>query len=234
MIRLETVSEKTFSSVARLKVSPEQEQFVSSNLVSLAQAWLYYDFAKPFAIMDDDTVVGFMMLDWNEDERTVGVWRMMIGQDFQGRGYGRAAMEEAIRMIREAEKFDMIYLSYVPENTAAQKLYASCGFCETGEKIDDEIVMKLFLTDQPKVGYALVKEYNIEEIMEWTDKEKAKGKTLPPILSSAELLQTAVKNKQVKMFLIMGEVIGLCIDDEIVLSDEYAEYLEQAKEKVNA
>lgn len=147
MVRLEKVSEETFLPVARLKVSPEQEKWVSSNLVSLAQAWLYYDKAKPFAILDEETVVGFLMLDWDEAERTVGIWRMMIGQDHQRKGYGRAALAEALRMVRETGKFDLMHLSYVPGNTAARELYYSMGFRETGEEEEGEIIMTLPLTE---------------------------------------------------------------------------------------
>lgn len=233
MIRIELVSEKTFFPVAKLKVSPEQEQYVSSNLVSLAQAWLYYDIAKPYAILDDDTVVGFLMLDWSEDDRTVGIWRMMIGPDYQGKGYGRAAMEEAIRIIRETGKFDLIYLSYVQENTAAQKLYYSCGFRESGEMIEDEVVMKLPLTDKPKVGFSFAKEDDLEEITALLDKEKARGANLPQVLASEEALQKAIESKQVKKFLIMGDIIGLYINNEILLAAEYAHYLEEAKEKIS-
>ena len=147
MIRLELVSENTFFPVLRLKVSTEQEKYVSSNLVSLAQAWLYYDKAKPYAIMDDDTVVGFLMLDWDEEERTVGIWRFMIGADYQGKGYGRAALTQAINMIRDTGKFDMVYLGYVPGNEVAEKLYYSLGFKDSNERDGDEIILKLSLTD---------------------------------------------------------------------------------------
>ncbi len=147
MIRLELVSENTFFPVLRLKVSTEQEKYVSSNLVSLAQAWLYYDKAKPYAILDDDTVVGFLMLDWDEEERTVGIWRFMIGADYQGKGYGRAALTQAINMIRDTGKFDMVYLGYVPGNEVAEKLYYSLGFKDSNERDGDEIILKLSLTD---------------------------------------------------------------------------------------
>ncbi|CRZ33699.1 diamine N-acetyltransferase [Herbinix hemicellulosilytica] len=147
MVRLEIVSENTFFPVLKLKVRTEQEEFVSSNLISLAQAWLYYDKAKPYAIMDDDTVVGFLMFDWDEEERTVGIWRFMIGADYQGKGYGRAALTQAINMIRDTGKFDTVYLGYVPGNEVAEKLYYSLGFKDSNERDGDEIILKLSLTD---------------------------------------------------------------------------------------
>ena len=91
MIKLEKVTEKTFKKILSLKVTKEQEAYVSSNLVSLAQAWLYYEHARPLAILLDEEPIGFMMLDWDEEERTVGIWRMMIDAQYQGKGYGKKA-----------------------------------------------------------------------------------------------------------------------------------------------
>ena len=56
----------------------------------------------------------------------------MIDKRYQGRGYGRKAMQLALDYMRtfpcgEAEN---IWLSYEPENEAAKKLYASFGFIE--------------------------------------------------------------------------------------------------------
>ena len=44
---------------------------MASNAVSLAQAWLYRDNGDvfPFAIYDDDTLVGFMLVEEDMDEK---------------------------------------------------------------------------------------------------------------------------------------------------------------------
>jgi diamine N-acetyltransferase len=232
MVRLEKVTEKTFFPVVRMKVSPEQEKFVAANVMSLAQAWLYYDFAKPFAILDDDTVVGFMMLDWNEEERLVGIWRMMIGQEHQRKGYGRSALEEVLKMVREAGEFDMVHLSYVENNAAARELYYSLGFRETGEKDDDEIIMTLPLTDRPKVGTSIAGEDDLDDILEMLKKEKAHGAKIHSTLDTEESLKKAVENEQVRRLTLMGETIGLYFDGELLMAREYMEYLDEAKERI--
>jgi len=232
MVRLEKVTEKTFFPVVRMKVSPEQEKFVAANVMSLAQAWLYYDFAKPFAILDDDTVVGFMMLDWNEEERLVGIWRMMIGQEHQRKGYGRSALEEVLKMVREAGEFDMVHLSYVENNAAARELYYSLGFRETGEKDDDEIIMTLPLTDRPKVGTSIAGEDDLDDILEMLKKEKAHGAKIHSPLDTEESLKNAVENEQGRRLTLMGETIGLYFDGELLMAREYMEYLDEAKERI--
>lgn len=232
MVRLEIVSEKTFLPVVRLKVGPGQEKFVASNLMSLAQAWLYYDNAKPFAILNDDTVVGFLMLDWDEDERTVGIWRMMIGVEYQGKGYGRSALEEALKMIRESGKFDMVHLDYVPGNTAARELYYSFGFRENGDKDDDEIVMTLPLTDQPRVGIVTADEEDLQDFSELIANERASGIKIPSSMETEELLRNAVEGGQVKRLTLMGETIGLYYSGDILISNEYIKYQKEAKERI--
>lgn len=144
MIQLAPITEENFRAVIDMKLPPEPK-YVAPNVVSLAQAWLHYDHARPFAICDDETVVGFLMLYWNETEREVGIWRMMIAQEHQGKGYGTQAMTLAIEMIRAAHLFDSIDLDYVPGNDAARHVYSKLGFEETGEIDDGEIVMKLVL-----------------------------------------------------------------------------------------
>lgn len=84
-----------------------------------------------------------MMLDWDEQERTVGIWRFMMAQERQNKGYGRKAMEKAIELIKSEGKFDSIYLDYVSSNTVARNLYYSMGVRENGEIEDGEIVMTI-------------------------------------------------------------------------------------------
>jgi diamine N-acetyltransferase len=68
----------------------------------------------------------------------------MIDKHHQGKGYGKAAMQEMITLVRESDPAAKgISLSYVPTNEVARKLYASVGFRETGEKWGDETIASL-------------------------------------------------------------------------------------------
>ena len=71
----------------------------------------------------------------------------MIDKRFQGRGYGREALRQAIEFIkaRPCGRAECIWISYEPENETAKKLYASFRFEETGEMCGDEIVAVLKL-----------------------------------------------------------------------------------------
>lgn len=145
MITLKKIDEDNYRKVLAIKMNEEQNKFVAPNVVSLAQAWVFYEKARPFAIYKDEEVIGFLMLDWDEKEREVSIWRFMIAEEHQNKGYGRKAIEQAIDIIKESNKFDCIYIEYVPGNDAGEHLYKSVGFKDTGEIDDGEIVLKMDL-----------------------------------------------------------------------------------------
>jgi len=145
MIALKKVDEDNFRKVVGIKLNEEQSEFVATNVYSIAQAWIYPEVARPFAIYNDEEVIGFMMIAWDEEEREASIWRFMIAEEHQGKGYGRKAMEYALNMIRESNKFDCASVDDVPENVVAKHLYENLGFKETGEIEEGEIVMKFDL-----------------------------------------------------------------------------------------
>jgi len=127
-----------------LKVTEEQNKFVASNIYSLAQAWQYREIARPFCIYNDEAMVGFVMLAWEEAEKKCEIWRFMIDAEHQGKGYAKQAMKIILEHIKSNPVFEMIYLTVAPNNSAAIKLYESLGFYNTGEETDyNEIVMVL-------------------------------------------------------------------------------------------
>jgi len=149
MIKLKEINEDNFSGCIELKVSENQKTFVASNVYSLAQAWLYPQNARPFSIYDDENMVGFLMLDidfhWYGDKNTCYLWRLMIDEKYQRKGYGKAAVQSAIQYLKDNINPDKIKTAFVPGNEAAEMLYKSLGFIANGEIDGDEIVMELNL-----------------------------------------------------------------------------------------
>jgi diamine N-acetyltransferase len=150
---LRPIDPTNYRECIELAVAPDQEQFVASNLQSLADAYAYRDAAEAYAVYVDDTMVGFALLfplaeGMSGDELPEGaplrgyiLVRLMIGADFQGRGHGRAAMAAIAETIRE-RGLETIRLSVVPENEQALEFYRRNGFSETGEHEGREIVME--------------------------------------------------------------------------------------------
>ena len=144
MILLKEINEDNFDACLALEVEESQKNFVASNVYSLAQAWLYPENARPFAIYNDDIMVGFLMLDYDEAEKECGIWRFMIDKGYQNKGYGKEAMKTVLEYIKSNPIFETIHLSTVPDNDIAIKLYKNFGFLPTGEVDDDgEIIMVL-------------------------------------------------------------------------------------------
>ena len=158
-LHLVKTDKENFWTLMDLRVAKGQENFVASNAVSLAQA---YDtladgkFVQAFGIWDGATPVGFAMIGHNSEEyeemadvyrHSYCLWRFMIDQRYQKRGYGRDALKlllDYIRSFPDGEE-ELWSTSWEPENEVAAKLYHDFGFIENGEKDGDEIVAVLKL-----------------------------------------------------------------------------------------
>ncbi|HIG16390.1 MAG TPA: hypothetical protein EYQ31_03340 [Candidatus Handelsmanbacteria bacterium] len=64
-----------------------QDKFVGANAVSLAQAYTNAR-AWPRGIYCNEAAVGFLMLDDDPSKPEYFLWRLIIGGEFQGKGYG--------------------------------------------------------------------------------------------------------------------------------------------------
>ena len=75
------------------------------------------------------------------------LWRLMIDEKYQNKGYGREAVRLALDFINTLPcgKAECCWLSYEPENEIARRLYQSFGFEETGEMDCDELIAVLKL-----------------------------------------------------------------------------------------
>ena len=160
MVRLEEINGKNVWEVLKLKVSEEQKAFVAPNDISIIEAYIavsHHGKAFPFGIYDGEVPVGFCMIGFGTDDEwedapaaardSYNLWRLMIDERYQGRGYGKAAMALILDYIRSEPcgPAESCWLSYEPENQRAKALYASFGFRETGEFDGDEAIAVLKL-----------------------------------------------------------------------------------------
>lgn len=138
-MELREITGENYQQVLDLSTGAGQEKFVTANLYSLAHAWVFQKTARPYALYEGEEPVGFIMFDWRPEKKWVEIWRLMIDHRFQGKGYGRRAMELALEKIRRAGVFDRVQLYYMPRNEKARALYRNLGFGETGNTLDGEI-----------------------------------------------------------------------------------------------
>ncbi len=150
-VALKAITGDMVRPLLRLTPGAIGERMVATNAMSLAQA-AYNANAVPRAIVVGNTLVGFiMMYDTTidpvlavKDEVPAGnvdIWRLMIDFQQQGKGYGEAAILEAVRFASARPGITQIRLSYVPTEGNPSPFYKKMGFVETGEKDGIEIVM---------------------------------------------------------------------------------------------
>ena len=144
MIQLKPVTRENLDAVLRLRVHDSQKSFVSTTVEALAQAYVYRGTAFPFAVCDDQEIVGFIMMGYYEDKKYYTLWKLLIDREHQNRGYGRKALELGITFLKERFHVSEIYTGVSPGNTAAKELYRSVGFEGTGltENNMEELCLK--------------------------------------------------------------------------------------------
>lgn len=165
MVNLRKITQGNVYECFDLEVNKEQENFVASNMGSLGEAYASITnggFATPYAIYDDDAMVGFIMYTFFHKQSVpiyvdvkhapcYYIWRLMIDKNHQRKGYGRQAVEKIIAEIKTMPygEANSVFTSYEPNNIGSKTLFASLGFKETGEVEGDiesgdyELIAKL-------------------------------------------------------------------------------------------
>ena len=160
MLELKKINRKNVADILNLEVFDNQKSFVATNNSSIIEAYIAItenNHVFTFGIYNDDIPVGFLMIgfDVNSDDEgapkitkeNYNIWRLMIDKKFQGKGFGKKAMDLALKFINTfpcgIAKY--CWLSYESDNNVERQLYKSVGFVETEEKDGEEIVAILKL-----------------------------------------------------------------------------------------
>ena len=142
MIELRQITRDNFEEIVNLKVNDEQSAFVSTVAHSLAQAWLYKDTAFPFAIYNNNTPVGFIMLGYYEERNQYTLWKFLIDEKYQNNGYGKQALALAVNFLSANFNAEEIYVGVSVNNKTAKHLYMTFGFQPTGRTENGTEVLK--------------------------------------------------------------------------------------------
>ena len=152
LVSLCEVTAETVRRITDLTVSPVQRDYVATNAESIAQAY-FHPSAWFRAICADGVPVGFVMI---EDETlldpaerpaqpAVGLWRFMIDQRAQGRGFGAEAIERVVEHVLSRPGIDQLWCTCVPGPHSPRGFYERLGFINTGRIDDGEEVLVLDL-----------------------------------------------------------------------------------------
>ena len=129
---------------AVLAVAPRPGQDAWVRPVSWYVAKAAYDRVwTPWALTADGVVVGFLETAFDPSDGSWCIGGVVIDAGQQGRGIGRAAMQQLVADLRGRPECCLVALTVHEDNAVARALYRSMGFTETGERDDDELVMVL-------------------------------------------------------------------------------------------
>jgi diamine N-acetyltransferase len=148
-IMLRELTADNLQSILELQVAESQRNLVAPNPISVSEAYVAGDHAWVRGVYTGDTPVGFLMLYTDPDRGEYHVWRLMIAEAHQRKGYGTRALERVIEHVRTQPNARELTLCVVPAEGGALDFYRRLGFAETGEMEEDELVMRLDLSDEP-------------------------------------------------------------------------------------
>jgi diamine N-acetyltransferase len=77
------------------------------------------------------------------------LWRLLIDERFQGRGYGVAAIDAVVAYLRTRPGADLLWTSCKAGPGSPQPFYLRYGFVLTGEVKWGEDLLRLDVTDRP-------------------------------------------------------------------------------------
>lgn len=115
-----------------LTIADEQKGFVADNKQSLVEA-AYEDGLYTLGIYLEETMIGFILYDYDETFPGWSMSRFMIGKQFQGKGYGTQAAIEFFEYFKSRHNANKLYISVSFENMLARNMYSSIGFTEIKE-----------------------------------------------------------------------------------------------------
>jgi diamine N-acetyltransferase len=153
VVTLVEITDRNREAVLALRVAPRQERFVGSVRSALADA-AEYPQAKPWyrAVCAGEEPVGFVMVSWDvppQPPEIIGpwfLWKLLIDQRHQGRGYGLEVVWQVAELVR-AEGATELLTSYVPDDGGPGGFYERLGFVPTGELDGNgEVIVRLALS----------------------------------------------------------------------------------------
>lgn len=82
------------------------------------------------------------MLEDDAAQEAYFLWRFMIDQQYQGRGYGRRALELFFAHVKTRPGATAVYTSCVPAEGGPGPFYEKMGFVYTGKEEDGELCLR--------------------------------------------------------------------------------------------
>ncbi len=135
-IQLLVVDDSNWRECSELRTVEEENELISPNVYALAE-WKFEPESIFRAVYSDSLLVGMLAYYFHDGQYGNFYWlyHLMIGTQFQGKGYGRAAVKLAVKEMCDLGAKE-IRTMHTPENLRANNFYKKIGFSDTGETMD--------------------------------------------------------------------------------------------------
>ena len=140
---LKDVTRENFWDICNLKVSLSQEEYVAANVVSIAEAY-FSKTAWLRAIYLGSTPIGFIMLSKDTVHQKYILWRIMIDEKYQRKGFGRQAFQKLMDEVKAFPGANELTTSYVTGKGSPKDFFVKMKFVHTGKKIGNEVCLTYY------------------------------------------------------------------------------------------
>jgi diamine N-acetyltransferase len=143
---LREITEDSVRDICRLSntLTPPKKFMVAPNAVSIAQAY-FSERAWFRAIYAGDAPVGFIMLHDDPEEPEYFLWRLMVSEQYHGRGFGRRAIELLVDYVKTRPGAKVLETSCGQGPGSPEGFYKRIGFERNGKMHGEEVGLSLAL-----------------------------------------------------------------------------------------
>jgi diamine N-acetyltransferase len=149
MVDLRPLTDSNRAEIEALRVAPGQERFVSSVSDSLTEAADEPGaHAIAWGVYEDDTPVGFVMIADEVDApeyKPQYLWKLLIDERYQGRGYGTATLDRIVEHFRSRPGVAAMWTSASEGEGGPIPFYERYGFVRSGEMFEHEVLLRFDL-----------------------------------------------------------------------------------------
>ena len=128
----------------KLNVKQHQCEYVENgNSVALTKAYVYRECTFPFAVYNDDVIVGFVQYREINKLGNYLIDKIMIKDEFQKRGYGTRVLNIIVDRMKTENKYKKLCLCVDIRNKEAIQLYKKYGFIQDEPEDAGELVLAI-------------------------------------------------------------------------------------------
>ena len=153
-ITIRPVDHSNWKDVINLKVKENQENYIASNVTSIAQSKIFEDHFN-LAINCEEQTTGYILYFFTADNNNqipkylkqddgfyTEIVRFMIDAKYQRKGIGSKALKLLLGHLHDEHGSRTIWMSYIKENLTSGNFFKNCGFQETEIEEKYEFVLK--------------------------------------------------------------------------------------------